>query len=127
MLLSRERADLEVTVMKKYSTFLKLSGQELRFKSAEDSLAMIKETQKDKRIKHLQTLTLNEFNIKLNGVVLKWMDIYAVTYKHLNKQGLVFFGLVWFGLVLWHINHCGLFNAESIFIHLNGSLSDNSV
>ena len=21
---------------------------------------------------------------------------------------------VWFGLVLWHINHCRLFNAESI-------------
>ena len=23
------------------------------------------------------------------------------------------FGLVWFGLVLWHISHCRLFNAKS--------------
>ena len=30
-----------------------------------------------------------------------------------------FFSLVWFGLVLWHINHCWLFNAKSgLFIHL---------
>ena len=28
------------------------------------------------------------------------------------------FGLVWFGLVLWHINHCWLFNAKSTFIPL---------
>ena len=27
-------------------------------------------------------------------------------------------GLVWFGLVLWHINHYMLFNDESIFIHI---------
>ena len=33
------------------------------------------------------------------------------------------FGLVWFGLVLWHINHCWLFNAKSIFIHINSSIS----
>ena len=25
------------------------------------------------------------------------------------------FGLVWFGLVLWHIHHCWLFNAKSCF------------
>ena len=35
--------------------------------------------------------------------------------------------LVWFGLVLWHINHCRLFNAESIFILINISISNNSV
>ena len=29
------------------------------------------------------------------------------------------FGLVWFGLVLWNIKHCCLFNAKSIFIHIN--------
>ena len=29
------------------------------------------------------------------------------------------FGLVWFGLVLWHINHCRLFNAKSyLYIHI---------
>ena len=35
--------------------------------------------------------------------------------------------LVWFGLVLWHINHCRLFDAKSIFIHINSSVSNNSV
>ena len=28
-----------------------------------------------------------------------------------------------FGLVLWHINHWRLFNAKSIFIHINSSIS----
>ena len=32
-----------------------------------------------------------------------------------------------FGLVLWHINPCRLFNAKSIFIHINSSISNNSV
>ena len=27
------------------------------------------------------------------------------------------YGLVWFGLILWHLNHCRLFNTKSIFIH----------
>ena len=27
-----------------------------------------------------------------------------------------------FGLVLWHINHCRLFNAKSILIHINSFL-----
>ena len=31
------------------------------------------------------------------------------------------------GLVLWHINYCRLFNAISIFIHINSSISNNSV
>ena len=34
---------------------------------------------------------------------------------------------LWFGLVLWHINHSRLFNAKSIFIHINSSISNNSV
>ena len=33
----------------------------------------------------------------------------------------------WFGLVLWYINYCRLFNAKSIFIRLNSSISNNSV
>ena len=37
-----------------------------------------------------------------------------------------FFSAV-FGLVLWHINHCRLFNAKYIFIHINSSISSNSV
>ena len=32
--------------------------------------------------------------------------------------GLVWFGLVWFGLVLWHVNHCWLFNAKSYFYYI---------
>ena len=28
----------------------------------------------------------------------------------------VWFGLVWLGWVLWHINHCKLFNSKSIYI-----------
>ena len=32
-----------------------------------------------------------------------------------------------FGLVSWHINHHRLFNAKSIFIHINSSISNNSV
>ena len=32
-----------------------------------------------------------------------------------------------FGLVLWHINHCWLFIAKSIFTHINSSISNNSV
>ena len=31
----------------------------------------------------------------------------------------ILFGLVWFGLVLWHINGCGLFNAKSsLYIYI---------
>ena len=33
--------------------------------------------------------------------------------------------LDWCGLVSWHINHCGSFNAKSIFIHINSSVSNN--
>ena len=31
------------------------------------------------------------------------------------------------GWVLWHNNHCRLFNAKSIFIHIKSSISNNSV
>ena len=30
-----------------------------------------------------------------------------------QRLALVWFGLVWFGFILWHINHCRLFNAKS--------------
>ena len=33
----------------------------------------------------------------------------------------------WSGLILWHINHYRLLNAKYIFIHINSSLSNNSV
>ena len=29
--------------------------------------------------------------------------------------------MIWFNLVLWHINHCRLFNAWSIFVYMNNS------
>ena len=32
-----------------------------------------------------------------------------------------------FSSVLWHINHCRLFNVRSAFIHINDSISNNSV
>ena len=32
-----------------------------------------------------------------------------------------------FGWDLWHINLCRLFNAKSIFIQMNSSISNNSV
>ena len=35
--------------------------------------------------------------------------------------------MVWFGFMIWHINHHRLFNAKSIFIHINNSTSNNSV
>ena len=36
---------------------------------------------------------------------------------------LSFSRLVWPGLVLWHINHCRLLHAKSIFIYINISIS----
>ena len=35
--------------------------------------------------------------------------------------------LEWFRLVLWHTNYSRLFNAKSIFIHINCSLSNSLV
>ena len=32
-----------------------------------------------------------------------------------------------YGLGLWNINHCRFFNAKSIFVHINSSISNNSV
>ena len=32
-----------------------------------------------------------------------------------------------FGLILWHINRCRLFNAKSIFIQINSTISNKSV
>ena len=36
------------------------------------------------------------------------------------------FGLVWFGLVLWHINHCRLI-IENSFYTKTSSISNNSI
>ena len=51
-------------------------------------------------------------------------------FKIITVQALVvvdWIGLVWFSLVLRHINHYRLFNAKSIVIHINSSISTNPV
>ena len=45
----------------------------------------------------------------------------------LMKCWIYSYGLDWFGYVLWHINHCRLFNAKSISIYTSSFISDNSV
>ena len=55
--------------------------------------------------------------------LIVWRLAYVVTLH----SGSVDFGLIWFGLILWHINHCRLFNAESIFIRMNSSISNNLI
>ena len=40
---------------------------------------------------------------------------------------IVFSKVLTFGLVLWHINHCRLFNAKFIFINIDISISNKSV
>ena len=42
-----------------------------------------------------------------------------------GEELLEMINLVWFGLILWHINHWRLFNAKSIFIHINNYNSNN--
>ena len=39
----------------------------------------------------------------------------------------IYIKYIWFDWVLWYTNHCRLFNAWSIFIHINSSISNNSV
>ena len=45
--------------------------------------------------------------------------------RSLNVQILIFAHLL--GLVLWHINYCRSFHAKFISIHVNSSISNNSV
>ena len=35
--------------------------------------------------------------------------------------------MIWSGLVLWRVNHRRLFYAESIFILINSSISNNAI
>ena len=51
------------------------------------------------------------------------MMMMNVESSHFDRK----FVLVWLGLVLWHIINCRLFNVKSISIHINSSLSKNSV
>ena len=65
------------------------------------------------------------------GKIISHLKIHEVNkrYSWVCLEFLVMkrFGLVWLGLALCHINHCRLFNAKSIFIHINSSISNNSV
>ena len=56
------------------------------------------------------------------GGMTWWWWWYIYIYACIKQRS-----LVWFSLVLWHINHCWLFNVKSIFIHKNSSISNNSV
>ena len=40
---------------------------------------------------------------------------------------MLWFGLFWVGLVPWHINYRRLLNDTSTFIHINSTISNNSV
>ena len=55
------------------------------------------------------------------SLVLLLCKFAAYIYYLINR-----FIAVWFGLVLWHINRCWLFNAKSIFIHINSFIQNNS-
>ena len=76
--------------------------------------------------------TSSEQNITIKPVVSVWLIhfftyfyypvrstkiyhfcIYIYIYIYISEE----IDLVWFSLVLWHIKHCRLFNAKSIFIH----------
>ena len=54
--------------------------------------------------------------------------IYIYIYMgKIEKQINPAFGLVQLRLLLWHINLCRLFDAKSIFIHINSSIINNIV
>ena len=49
----------------------------------------------------------------LEKMVVSGWEIRRIWWKRIKSFWLV----SWLGLALWHINHCRLFNAKSIFIH----------
>ena len=63
---------------------------------------------------------LYTYILDLHGLVWFYGISIIVGYLMLNSLYtyiLDLYGLVWFGLVLWHINHCRLFNAKfSLYI-----------
>ena len=63
-------------------------------------------------------------HVNLSNIILglEVLRIAFIIHSYLH-----FVCLVWFGLVLWHINHYRLFNAKSIFVHINNSFSSNTV
>ena len=63
-------------------------------------------------------LKLSEFKLGHNNVMGAKKNIYSVKSDRRNFAE--------FGLVLWHINHCRLFKFKFI-LHMNGSISNNSV
>ena len=64
------------------------------------------------------------FFISYSTVVLERALLYFTLEPYFIISGI---GLVWFDWVLWHINHCRLFNVKSIFMHIKSSISNDSV
>ena len=65
--------------------------------------------------KHVQSTStlpsyLKYWFLKQEHGFQKWNEI--------NDTSILSIDIVWFSLVLWHINHCRLFNTKSIFIHI---------
>ena len=68
----------------------------------------------------------------LSCCICKKREIVSIVYRSnsfywISFASCLFSFAFWLGRVLWHINHCRLFNAKSIFIHINRSISTNLV
>ena len=63
-------------------------------------------------------------HVNLCWIILCQYNSYAFQLYMMQKS---IFTIILIGLVLWHINHCKLFNAKSIFIHINSYISNYSV
>ena len=69
----------------------------------------------------LTYLCLLCFFVSLIKGILNFMNYFMLKIVMWNND------LLWFHLILWHINHCRSFDAKPIFIHINSSMSNNSV
>ena len=58
------------------------------------------------------------------GISFRIKSITVDRLVDINDMMTIIILFVW---VLWHINLCGLFNAKSIFIQINSSISNTSV
>ena len=66
----------------------------------------------------LQMNEMPKFMFSCQSIIVSYL------YAHMSVTNVA---MVWFGLVFWYINHCWLFNAKSICIYTNSSISNNSV
>ena len=61
--------------------------------------------------------------IYINYIWFGWVGFYGIStivgYLMPDPLYTYIFNIIWFGLVLWHINHCRLFNAKSsLYIYI---------